>query len=450
MITTQQVLDAYSIVFLGTKTPSTNEISYWVNSELVTATNLAHQVAAYTLLHQATTQEINYAKAYLYYQTSEEVIRPLANWEGGVTERIVFNTDILTARYGTEQRLKLLQKPKVTVEFGILLHRQGLQHFQNQITRAQGSSVWFPLWFGAIQLTNADLNDLANVEGVAVGKYMLYAGYKYFELIDFVSVLGNLQLQHPVVGTYNYGAWLVPVARGSVNDKINLSFISSQVATGQISSNLEPFEVPHNTKTLVMLEDMPVFPIEQNWVSPTQTDITRPVQILDYGTGITAIYDLHGFSNVAKTAEFIGRRKQYGVRDFFLDCAGRFKTFYCPTFVEDITLTEDFEYTIGLKHFTMKEAGLYDYYYANSSNKYIYVEFYSRPAIICRIGMPSGDTLPVFSTIGNTDAFGFGFKAKEVRRISFMPCCRFNSDTLEINWITPEVYKATATIITVK
>lgn len=451
MLTTLEIQSAYTLVFKGTYAPTVQELSYWSSLPLTTD-GLPQKVAAYTLLHKTNENLRNLARHYLYYQTTEEVIRPLANWEGGITERIAFNTDILQARYGLEQRMRILRKPRINVEFGILLHHLTLQHFQNQINRAQGEAVWIPLWFGAIPFPESSLTSakIEGVSGLTEGKFMLYAGYNYYEIVTVIKIEQDFYFQFPPVGSYAANIWIVPVVKGNVNEKINLSYITSQIATGQISSSLEPFHPAINTPKVPheIIENSPVLPIEQNWVTPTVTEINRPVKVLDYGTGVQLIYDLHGYSDTSKTVELFGWRNRYGIRDFFLECAGRYASFYCPTFIEDLTVEDGFSYTVNNKFLLVKEAGLSEYYSANATNRYIYIEFWDKPAKIVKIDLPVGNKVPVKSPQGSADPFGFNFEKKDVRRVSFLPKCRFNSDTLEISWITPDVYRVTTSIIT--
>ena len=468
MLTEAQIRNGYALLFGSDRVVTTPEVNFWLgvaSGGAITLINFVGKLAAHTLVEFSALASLSddqkvwlvNAKNYLYYEPLEEVLRPLANWKDPVSERIVFNTDILQARYGSEQRRQLLHYPRVTLEYTILSYKAQLQHLVNQIKDSQGHLIWTPLW-QEIQVLSADLitlGDLSTVPRIRVGKYLLFSSYDSFELVDVVKVGETYQFEHNLSTAYTSSPWFIPVLPGNIREKVSFSYITGAVASGRVSAQLQVLSdkaIWKNTKTLRMVNNYPLMPAEQNWVTPTSLEITRPSVVLDYGTGIMTSYDLHGYSDNTRTLSFIGKRDDYGIRDFFLEQAGRYASFYCPTFVNDLTIAEGFVYSSADKSILVKDVAVTP----NKISKYLYIEFHNKPAIICEFTVPTAENglekIPVYAVSASgaaptEDAFNFPWDYKSVKRISYLPKCRFVADTLEVSWFTPQYYNVTVSII---
>lgn len=464
MLSTAQIQAGYTLVFREKIVPTTSDVNFWKGlsaDNSITSANFPQKLAAYSLTYGKigsvvlTSEQLLSAKTYLYYEQIEEVLTPLANFSNGFHERIQFNTDVLQSRYGLEQRYRLLHFPKSTLEFDILLYRENLQHFTNQLQRVQGQEVWIPLWQFSLPIKTNTLG-VWDLSGANSGKHILYAGYSLFELVDVVREGDTLFFEHQPALSSSLNAQLIPVRKGNINESIAIDYVSVNAATGHIAADLipqAPIKVERPTD-FQRIAGIPLFNLEQNWTTPSHNVISRPTTVVDYNTGVRKVYDLHGYSDTTKTLEFLGKRNKYGIRDFFLDCAGRYAEFFLPTFTEDLTLVENFNYVNAQKFLLAKGSGFSKFYAGSKLSKFIYIEFKSRPAIICEIGMPTIqngiEQVPIKAVQSSSDPFGYDWNASEVHRISYLPKCRFSSDTIEINWITGDVYTVTTSFITVQ
>lgn len=468
MLTRQQIASGYQVLF-GTlrEAPTELEYLYWEAQSAdgsVSSADFLQKLAAYTLNHSSGSELEAAAKSHLYTAKYEDVLRPVANWTGPVTERIQFNTDVLTARYGAEQRLRLLRFPRVSLEYAILLTTLHLQHYQNQLQIMQGRPVYIPLWQEELVAPKSTLGEweLNSIEGLTTGIYTLYLSYDKAEVVEIVENNGNLFFKTTPSMSQSAVPRIIPVVLGDISGSQILGFITANVASGRVQANLNTYDpdkkvnilkLRKNTIPLQQSLKHPVLFLEQNWITPAQHGIDRETHVVDFNTGVKSIYDLRGYSDTKQTLEFFGKKNKYGIRDFFLDCAGRFADFYFPTFLEDIVLPENFSYVQGGFKLKCKHVGID--FYQNGKHKMLWIEFKGKPAVACKITESrfedSMDVLVIANPVNKLlDPFGFNWVASDIKRISYLNKCRFDSDSLEVSWINREYYKVTTTIRTIQ
>jgi hypothetical protein len=467
MLTNSQILLGYGEIFGTSYTPAQVEISFWANRSGFTIVNLPAMICRHYLTEAMTADYLDSptlkalklrALHYLYYSPTTELLHPMANWTTPVIERVSFHTDILQSRYGRETRHGLVYYPKIQLEYDILVYFELYQHFVNQVNYIQGRTIGIPQWHLMKVLTHAlvDSGNLLTDGELVPGKYILFASYAHTEEVELELTGGILWFKNQVEMDLNTTPWIVPISKGSIRDKISLSMISAAAATGKVSADIKPNggDTRNIAKVLPKIGDYPIFNEELNWVTPASMDLIRPTTLLDYGTGVTVAYDLHMYSDTLRTFTFVGRKGAFGVRDMFYQMKGKLKAFYLPSFTADMNLIKGFKYSHVTQSFQVVAAGLADAYTLANLTKFLYVKFKNREPVVCKFGQPvehNGiETVPVFATNGSADPFPFDWTEDDVISISFLTLSRFNSDIIEISWITPDLYQASVTFTNIQ
>lgn len=452
MLTTQGIIDGYQAVIAVV--PGTTQINYWLgiasgNAHL-TNTNFPQTLAVEVILNPSANILAGFPANYItlkirasqYHQIddTEEVVSAMANWESPLLERLTFETDILVSRNGTEQRIQRRSQARTVLEYDFLLYNSDLNHFQNFVNDAQGRKVFIPVWSQMVKIGDG----LETIPLLRAGTYLLFAGYRYREV---VTITPELTFLTPPTMLHSRETWLIPLEKGSVRDRVQFDLITGKVAKGSVQAIMESFAPVKRIKPVetTPFGAVPWFHTEPNWSSTLGAELTRPTGLLDYG-GKTTAYDLHGFSDTVHTGQFLCSRKSYSIRDFFLDMKGRQHAFYMPSFKNDLDITAVNDHT-DYTRLVVKNVGFANYTYTKTFVQHLLIELKGKPAIIAKIKsalLMSGDYEEI--RIEKQDLF----TAAEVTRVSYITLTRFNIDALECTWITPEWYTTSASFISIK
>ena len=139
----------------------------------------------------------------------------------------------------------------------------------------------------------------------------------------------------------------------------------------------------------------------------------------------------------------------FDMKRFFRNVSGRYKAFYCPTWVNDI---EPYEDIVGGQNYIITEFnGMYDYYSAVTRKKYIVVLTKDFQAHIFKIFGYSTDKRhdPTYGEIkvGKillSDTVKETIPLDNIMMISYFNLVRFDSDEIQFNYETDCV--ATTTV----
>jgi len=455
MLTEAGIIEGYWAVIA--QVPGATQINYWLGRAAVnvnlTDQNFPQLLAVEIIISPSVAILAGFPAGYVtlkikagrYHQVdnAEEVLPVQANWVTPPLERLTFETDILVSRNGLEQRIQRRSQARTVLEYDFLLYKNELNNFQNFVNDAQGRRIYIPNWAQMTKL-NEDLN---LTPFIRAGKFMLYAGYNYFEVVTVEGTEGNYTFNTPPTLNSMPSIWFVPLEKGSIRDRVQLGLITGEVATGNVQAIMDAFHPVKNTRSteITPFGDTPWFHTEPNWTSELGAEITRPTGLIDYG-GKTTAYDLHGFSDTVHTGQFLCNRRSYAVRDFFLDMKGRQQAFYMPSFQNDLDLVQRYDHDTTTD-LIVKNVKFAEYTYTKLFIRYLRIELKGKPAIIAEIksALSAGAEFESI-TVNKLD----NFAPEEVFRISFVALSRFNMDALECTWITPEWYTTSASFLNIK
>ena len=462
MLTAQEITLGYQIV-LGIN-PTTPQIDYWVGVTTglssITATDFPAVLASmigsnpYSVVTPDASGSYQTAQTraanYRVYAEQPETLPMMANWVKPITERISFHTDTLVGRDGSEQRIKLYILPRVMYEYEFLVTFTRFQAFQNLIYGVQGRKILVPIWAEMKSFTKTN-----NLQNLAAAQYLFYNGESSYEVVSLLKVNNTVVYANDPSLNVSNMTWVVPLRIGSTRDKVQIAMLNRSVGTGTIQLIMDDF-IPATLPSVnaFTLEGLPVLMLEPERVSNLGVSITRPSGVVDYG-GKVAAYDLYNRSETSRSIDFFGRRSQFSIRDFFIQMSGKFKSFYMPTFQNDLDIVGGTE--AGSKRLFVTDVGFAKYMVRPTIKvPYLLVAFKNKPAIIVKItslcytssqrtidanGNITSEEYTGTEEIGIEVPLASGFLVSDVERVSYITLTRFSSDALEVSWINPEWFR---------
>lgn len=395
------------------------------------------------------------------------------NWDTPLIERLEWRTDIIRARAGTEQRIKLRDKPRQFLEWSFLTHSLAMQQLQSKLQARQANTWRIPLWqHMQILKTNVEANadtipvDLVSYEFPPTGMIMLYSDSQHYQImdidtVDYVNNAVKVKAETKVSQAWPAGALIIPAANGHIQDHINLSRVTADLVLGTIQVQIDDPYVPVLDSSLVLYEGKPLITAEPNRANPLQTSWSREMGMVDFETGVIKPYDLYGFSDIVATNDYLLHdRLAIGyTRGFISHLKGRWKSFLMPTFNCDLYLAANI--TSGATSFQINNAKFSDFVFHHIQA----IAPQTTPMILLWVELKSGARaiLNVVNSVesdnGSTETITINkvtllsgnqlgqsvssipldIIPEDIYRISFLTLNRLESDVVEFTWITPEI-----------
>jgi len=395
-----------------------------------------------------------------------------------ISESIAYQTQIHKAWDGTEQRAALRKYPRRSVAYDYY----GMTATQSQYLRAlsyskQNEKIEFPLWHAA-----CPLNDKAyaahsyiyinptylwafnGCSGVLFWKNDILGGDRYY--IRALNADGSIGLTEILEKEYaKSNTILCPVAYGYLKPEDDYTVLTASNTSMQLNVELFveyeslPIPIALNENHLEIWEfttpfqkvipayynGISLFPIAPSWTKDLPATFSRNVNELDNATGIVK-YDVKSLSSSeTKEIDYIlsSRSEINNFQRFFMQCKGRLKSFYAPTWLNDLVLVRDA--MVGEMYLTTEWSLFWKYYATMARRKVIIVFMKSGEVRILAIAGYSVDSdsngkVYLDATLGKS------LIKSDVLMISFLCRYRFDSDTLTMDYDTTGVATTTVTL----
>ena len=384
------------------------------------------------------------------------------NWKDGVKETLSFRTEITESSNGSEQRIALLQEPRRRLTYTTEINAQESWALHKSFTSSFGSLQKFQdvtqitgwVEYGkageAFVYTNRQLS-------LEAGEYVIvdYYGAIPVEITgtfspNSFSTAFNMgfsfgynvsNLEDDLRRNIETPAVIYPVIQGYLDFNLEMQFLTDDVSTMKIDFMQKPGTVGHwnvvPESTLLL---------EPNWSNGITHSVITPFDEVDYEFGVIRRYQkitdpvsVRNYSFALDSSLDIHR-----IRDLFLGCKGRQKTFTMPTWTRDIRLTN------SLVNGSSQIRG-----YVSGSNypKAVMIRMKNGQNIYREVTQP--DTIPPVSddapvVLALTSPLNLSAPVGDVDFVSIANKVRFSSDELVINWITSNVATVQINIQTVR
>ena len=385
---------------------------------------------------------------------SRVVLMPM-EYEAPVKETLAFLTDIIAALSGAEQRIALRKQPRQVFEVVYKLTENDRQRMQALLMDWTDNVFGFPLWHEKLRLTaavsagattyqvqGADEVDL-RVGGLAV----IFTDANTFDVIN-ISALTSTQITaaDPSVNAYAVGSTIMPLRTARVLGMVNgaraqnnletfkIQFEVTDNDTGALTGSTAAYST-YNSRVLfddcnVVSGDMP----EQ---------FTRRIYRIDNKTGKVAQTSTWDRNKRGSQKGFVLRNRAeiLAFRKVMLSLAGRQKSFYVPTWIED--LTPKAQLTVGTDTMDIERIE-YERFIQSRHPKAIFrITFTDGTSLVREVqSVTSVDTTTERLTLDTT--WPSTRAVSEIERVQFYELVRFDADNVPIQY--PRIGLASATM----
>lgn len=296
----------------------------------------------------------------------------LPNWAGGITERLMWLTDVLSSETAAEQRRSVRRYPRRTFEASFLRTNAGRSRLDMFFIGVGMGEFLAPLWHEQFYLPTHD-------PLLATGEVQFPAGslhMREFRLNDLVIVLDRDPSDFDVMTvialdlvtdritlegagatkTWPTGTRIIPLRKVHLTDPPQMIAPVDRVATTQLRiSLLEPEKFPDANWNF----DAPLWQRRPDRSTTVDLDYARTFFELDYQSGVVTRADPGNRAQVGTKIgiKLFGRDRVYRFRQFLGAARGMAVRFYMPTFLRDVLPLGDIE---GLT-FQAEDVGLSSY-----------------------------------------------------------------------------------------
>jgi hypothetical protein len=417
-----------------------------------------------------------------------EVFVPLApNWRTPVRETFSFLTEIFTSRSGREQRRSHMANPRVDVGFDFLATDTSIRalaaslnlrsDFQMEIPDPTASPMILaaPASAGDTEIQIISVQpwifqdqDVGFVYGLDVGREFLIDNEESTDFNeDYNEDFGSGGVfpitVNPLTRNWPAGTGVYPLSLGRVNSELSIAYETGKTGRGSVLFRKTRAQEVVAQSVPVMFLDKELFTFNPNWSTRPSVGFISPEEEVDFGKGQTKFYKPINFNYRKTQFSYLGINKvqTLALRDFFLRHRGRFKEFWCPSFMQDLEVTIGVNAgDTGIRVFGTDVATIY----SDSVHRAVCVNFsdgtshYSEIVEMFVETTPTGSpVLGDFNLDFNEDfTNGFGLlgqqtyirlaqpfpvakRKSEISSVSWLFMSRFSTDEMTIEWVTSQV-----------
>lgn len=373
---------------------------------------------------------------------SYPVFIPKPDWQYGVTERLEWLTDVLTSESGAEQRRKLRQTPRRSLEatftrFGN--HRNLVDSYLSGVGRGNGL---VPLWW-----------DETKIEGVAfAGNVDLFGDFRHREFFannvvmirreeetDYELNIVVERTDNKLVLLYGLqndtkGGTVTPVRVAQIREDMSASQKTDKVRQYQLRFfTVEAAEYTTDwTFPFYGRTNLPIMLWEPNYREQMDLSFMRQAYTLDNQVGNVYTADPGGTASINEKLGFmlVGRDAMHDFKTNIYKMAGRWRELHVPSGHNEFELSRD----VNSGALVVYRSGYSQYRLSQQATRMdVLIELYD--------GQQLPNTIISSRVVGNEEWLFLSetvppVPKEQVRRISYMPRSRLDIDAVEITRLT--------------
>lgn len=401
-----------------------------------------------------------------------------------IVEKYSYLTSILSSYSGLEQRIKLRNIPNHLLSYDYAaVNSLEAQWLRAQMRKRQSDYTYIPMWHNVAMLSE----DFMGGKALYIDNDYMY-GFKNCDAIEIFikeDVMQHDKLNMTkVVSRYEGNTIILKTTLDKFLSKLNTFILPLIRCSTQPATNMS-YIYSNGTNLTMNFEDIlynPTFNISSNYInnydytnikdfnlynlpetynnkevflnSPQWTEddslslsIEKLTNKLDNQTGIFK-YDLkNNKSYDSHTMNILLWEKKmiFNLIKFFNHMAGRYKSFYCPTWANDFNMVKPL--AVGANAIYTELNDLFRYYLSNGRLKKIVIFTNDRKSYIFDILTYSYETIDNITygkvVLSNPSTVSLG--VDDIDMISFFNCVRFDSDDLQISYETCDI--ATSSLV---
>lgn len=372
-----------------------------------------------------------------------------ANWLNPVIERFEFNTDVMAAYDGSEQRRALRGAPRSQWEFTFDIADDKRREFEN-IMYAWGGRVWaMPVWIDIDILESPIASGSSTIPCTTVdrdyhedGIGVIIAPDGTYESFEVTAVnADSVDIQTPLVENYPIGSRVYPARTARLMDPRATARFHRNYARG-LARFRTVEEIEREALTETLYREHPVMEREPNWREAPDIDYARKLATMDFGYGRDRVVDeaelalpVHSFRWT-----MLDRDEADYFRKWLYARQGRCKGIWLPTWSDDLVLVDTI--TTTELNIDVEACGLTYYAQGDVHRRDIRMELANGNIYYRRVsGFAIVDDNTERMTMNTT--LPEQVEPADVKRISWMHYVRLDTDTIELAWSTPATAEVT-------
>lgn len=366
----------------------------------------------------------------------------------GVKETLGFKTDIMEARDGHEQRVRVRRLPRQTfgVEYKISVPRERTTML-NRLLGNSGNLFAVPVWIFARKLlaavapgattisvdtTNADFRQSTDDK---TELYMIWRAYNDFEIVQAtvggVSATG-IQLVSAIEGTHAAGSYVIPMQLMLARDPVAWRSRGNGVMTATVQwLSAEQTDLAATDGELTLYDGSPVL-ADLNYIEKEiEEQLSRKYDLFDSETGVfEALHTrLIPEFNSSKGWECDTPAESWATRKLIYALRGRQRSFWLPTWRQDFVMVS----TLGSSDTTIEvqDTGYSRFVRQQAPFDRVMIETHSGTRYFRRITNSSLDA-GGFEILTIDSALGASLNVSDIKYFCYLVRCRLGSDDVDI------------------
>ena len=372
------------------------------------------------------------------------------DWSDGWLERLMWSTDVLTARDGTEQRIRLRANPRRSLEFSILSGRDDAALLDVLLAAWQSRVYALPIWPDKSHLptrvaAGSTVIQVAttHLEYVADGLLVIGTDSRNTEAAEILSVASNtVTLKQPLLQTWPAGAFLVPAQTARLRMKQGVSRITESIARSRLVFDLVESSIIAPQEATMRFKSTPVWLQRPNRRRDVETEYQRLAEVLDFETGITAVDDSAACPFIRRSFDYLCRNRGEiaALRGWLAARQGRFCTFWHPTWESSLVPTR--KLLAGQTAMTVASRG-YALYFNSLPGRRDIACLHKNGQWHLRTILGFGPGSSGEEEVMTLDQpFSFDARPEDWAALYFLEKTRLDADQIELNWLTDSVVEA--------
>lgn len=271
---------------------------------------------------------------------SRVVTFPFApDWSRKVVERISYLTDILEARDGTEQRIRMRALPRWSTEYTVLEGGEAMNLLDSMLAGWGARTFLVPVWWMKTPLVTPMGGGAVNARCDTAGRGFVQGGMAVvwqdafrYEAFDIATIAPDgLTFSKPSTRSFMDGHVIPARMCRLAGAEGALSAVTSSLAEASFNFEAErPDDVPAGTSADT-IDGRDVFPFRHDWSSPRKRTVRWSVNSYDTGTGLPIRAMRHGRHSdglEARNALFGSIAEAEAFKGWVARQHGRAKSFY--------------------------------------------------------------------------------------------------------------------------
>lgn len=366
-------------------------------------------------------------------------------WEphGEIQETLEFLTDILRSANGKEQRIRVRNYPRQVFDlFYHIPEGEELRKLEAFLYKWHPQTFGVPVWFEAKKLTAAATTGDTTLylptsyadfrEGSLL---IVWSDYKTYDALEIGTINANsIVTTSGVTRDYPRGAKVMPLRTAITKQEISGDKYPVNLHTVAIKFYITDNEVDIGSTAGFSSYNSKVMFDDPNWIPrETNTDtLKNNVHSIDNLIGSPIQFSDWVNSHFISSKGFFCRNPQkvWEMRQVLHALAGRQKSFYLPTFYNDMVVVNTL--TNGTDAMDIENISYTDFVNATQPNKSLYIVL-NDGTIITR-EVQSASVIDATTERLIVDAnWPYDILPTDIRRISYLRLGRFARDEFEIN-----------------